>query len=206
MCQSFEEKRGCRGAIRHGQMERLITVTKEALVSNFHLPTQRWKLPRPTMLLASEVIRQGWLPWLLCSQKREKYLQKGFCFILKWVDRNGGMTHLLGLHLCLYSLWRKLSDELSQSVQSHELHETSHTQSTCGKPGGCWKTWGPATTVFRKFRKFAAQTHLKPKILTPSVFSIPIWVWTRRRCWRWASSQNLSPKPFGLVERNLAAY
>lgn len=85
------------------------------------------------------------------------------------------MIHLLVLHLCLYSLWRKLSDELSQGVQPRELHETSHTQSNCGKLGHCWRSWGLATTVFRKFRKFGVQPYLKPKILIPSVFSILIW-------------------------------
>lgn len=27
-------------------------------------------------------------------------------------------------------------------VQPRELHETSHTQSTCGKPGWYWRSWG----------------------------------------------------------------
>lgn len=78
------------------------------------------------MLLASEVNRQGWFPCLPCSQQREKHLQNRFCFILRWVDGKGGMTHLLGLHLCLYSLWRKLSDELSQGptlwIAWHKSH------------------------------------------------------------------------------------
>lgn len=60
-------------------------------------------------------------------------------------------------------------------VQPRELHEPSPTQSTCGKPGRYWRRWGPATIVFKKFRKFGVQQFLKTKILTPSGFHIPIW-------------------------------
>lgn len=60
---------------------------------------------------------------------REKKMgQNGFCFILRWVDRKGKMTHLLGLHLCLYSLWRKLSDELSQGPTSWIAWAKSHSE------------------------------------------------------------------------------
>lgn len=79
------------------------------------------------MLQASEVIRQSWLPCLLCSQQREKHLQNGVFFILRWVARKGGMTHLLGLHLCLYSLWRKLSDDLSQGPTLWIAWDKSHS-------------------------------------------------------------------------------
>lgn len=80
-------------------------------------------------------------------------------------------------------------------VQPRELHETSHTQSTCGKPGLYWRSWGPATTVFRKFRKFGMQPYLKTKILTPSVFSIPVWGSSQKEMLEVSFFKKLSPKP-----------
>lgn len=90
-------------------------------------------------------------------------------------------------------------------VQPCELHETSHTQSTCGKPG-LTGGGGALQQPYSENSKNSVCSHIWRQISRLLCSAYLSRVRARRRCWRWASSKKwyLPNHTSGLVERNLA--
>lgn len=167
------EKRGCREAIRHRgwkvwlQPQKYwimrVSSTSPQRGESYHTQPCYWQV--------------SWLGKVDCldssAVNREENISR-MGFVSSWGGWIGKKEWLI-FWVCT-SVFIHYGGSLVMSyhkVQPCELHETSHTQSTCGKPGLYWRSWGPATTVFRKFKKFGMQPYLKTNIQTP-VFSKPI--------------------------------